>query len=229
ESPAGTRVKNCQAVHNPSENDDPSGVAFHYGFFDFTIHDVELGGGTTLTLYLPDGAEPVTYYKYGPTPDNPSDHWYEFLYDGQTGADIGGDVITLYFVDGERGDDDLEANGTVIDLGGPGFPAKSGGSSGGSTGGSTGGSSTGGGCFIATAAFGSPMESHVRILRGFRDTCLLPCKLGRVIVKTYYRYSPPLADFIVKHGTLKAAVRIGLLPLVAISYSTLHFGLVITF
>jgi hypothetical protein len=72
------------------------------------------------------------------------------------------------------------------------------------------------------------MERHVTILRDFRDTCLLPCKLGRVIVKAYYRYSPPSADFIAKHGTLKAAVRIGLLPLVAVSYTALHFGMAVT-
>jgi hypothetical protein len=82
----------------------------------------------------------------------------------------------------------------------------------------------GGGCFIATAAFGSPMEAHVTILKNLRDNYLLPSALGRLFVRIYYKYSPPLANFITKHESLKTAVRIGLMPLVAISYTTLHFG-----
>ena len=86
----------------------------------------------------------------------------------------------------------------------------------------------GGGCFIATAAYGSPMESHVIILKDFRDTCLLPCALGRIFVRTYNKYSPPLARFISKHEILKVTVRIGLMPLVAVRYATLYFGPTVT-
>lgn len=92
----------------------------------------------------------------------------------------------------------------------------------------TGGDDDDGGCFIATAVFGSPMEAHVTILKNFRDNYLLPCGLGRSFVRTYYKYSPPVAHFIAKHEMLKATVRISLLPLVAVSYSTLHFGPTIT-
>jgi hypothetical protein len=85
-----------------------------------------------------------------------------------------------------------------------------------------------GACFIATAAYGSPVERHVTILEDFRDTYLLSNAVGRIIVKAYYKYSPPLARCIAKHETLKAAVRIGLMPLVAISYATRHFGPTVT-
>ena len=85
-----------------------------------------------------------------------------------------------------------------------------------------------GGCFIATAAFGSAVESHVKVLRAFRDTYLFQYALGRIFVRTYYKYSPPLAQFIAKHEILKVAIRIGLLPLIGLSCSMLHFGLVIT-
>ena len=95
----------------------------------------------------------------------------------------------------------------------------------GSRGGSSGG---GGGCFIATAAFGSPMAKHVAILKDFRDTYLLPHALGRIFIRIYNKYSPPLAHFISKHEILKVAVRISLLPVVAVSYATLHFGPLIT-
>ena len=57
--------------------------------------------------------------KYGPTLEDGTDHWYEFLYDGATGAEILSDRIVLHFVDGERGDHDLAANGSILDPGGP--------------------------------------------------------------------------------------------------------------
>lgn len=85
-----------------------------------------------------------------------------------------------------------------------------------------GGGGGGGGCFIATAAYGSLFEPHVKVLRQFRDIYLLPSRIGQAFVKTYYRYSPPVADFIAEHDTLRAVVRVGLAPLVAMSYVALH-------
>ena len=84
------------------------------------------------------------------------------------------------------------------------------------------GSTASGGCFIATAAFGSAMEPHVGILRDFRDKYLIRNVLGRLFVNTYYRLSPPVADHISKHELLRRVVRVGLLPLVGSSYLMLH-------
>jgi len=125
-----TSMGACETFENPSPTDTPADVDFQYDFLSFIINGVAVGGTTTVILYLPDGAEPYTYYKYGKTPDNPTPHWYEFLYDGETGAEINGDVITLYFVDGKRGDDDLAINGIISDIGGPGFTASPAGSDG---------------------------------------------------------------------------------------------------
>jgi hypothetical protein len=85
-----------------------------------------------------------------------------------------------------------------------------------------------GGCFIATATYGSPLHPYVGTLRDFRDRFLMPSKFGRVLVNFYYMHSPFVAALITKHKALKVAVRINLLPLVAFSYSMLHFGLLIT-
>lgn len=123
ESDPGTALSDCVAVDRPSEADGlPSGGEYPYGFFAFAVENVDIGGETTVTLYLPEDAFPTTYYKYGPEPGNPEAHWYEFMYDDKTktGAVIDGNKLTLYFVDGGRGDDDLEANGRIVDEGGPG-------------------------------------------------------------------------------------------------------------
>jgi hypothetical protein len=80
----------------------------------------------------------------------------------------------------------------------------------------SGGSGSGGGCFIATAAYGSYAEGHVMALRHFRDQYLLCHGLGKSLVHLYYRYSPPLASFIREKGHLRSIARMGLSPLVGV-------------
>lgn len=78
----------------------------------------------------------------------------------------------------------------------------------------TSGGSSGGGCFIATAAYGSYLHPQVQLLRDFRDDYLLTNAPGRAFVALYYRCSPPLADFISRHTVLRSVVRMALTPLV---------------
>lgn len=74
---------------------------------------------------------------------------------------------------------------------------------------------SGGGCFIATAAYGSDMEPDVALLRNFRDEYLLTNLPGKLFVKSYYTVSPPIANIIREHELLKAITRTLLAPAVA--------------
>ncbi|MBO6574778.1 MAG: tandem-95 repeat protein [Rhodothermales bacterium] len=105
---------------NPASEPPPADAQFPAGFLAY-----ELRGGTgnetqTVTLHMESG-EFDAYYKFGPTPENTTPHWYNFAYDGETGAVVSGNTITLHFRDGRRGDDDLTVNGVIVD---PGAPAK---------------------------------------------------------------------------------------------------------
>jgi subtilisin family serine protease len=73
----------------------------------------------------------------------------------------------------------------------------------------------GGGCFIATAAYGSAFHPKVAVLRQFRDEHLLTNAPGRGLTALYYRTSPPVAAFIQDRPALRAAVRASLTPVVA--------------
>jgi hypothetical protein len=48
--------------------------------------------------------------------------------------------------------------------------------------------------------------------------------VGKAFVRIYYKVSPPVADFIAKHDSLKTIVRWGLLPLVGMSWIALKIG-----
>ena len=72
-------------------------------------------------------------------------------------------------------------------------------------------------CCTATAAFGTPMAREIGILRQFRDEYLLTNPLGRILADFYYGLSPPIAEFMTEHPSLKPVVRAGLVPAVIMS------------
>jgi hypothetical protein len=63
------------------------------------------------------------------------------------------------------------------------------------------------GCFIATAAYGTPTAEQIDVLREFRDVVLLESPVGSQFVVLYYRLSPPIADFIARSDLLRTLVR----------------------
>jgi hypothetical protein len=64
-----------------------------------------------------------------------------------------------------------------------------------------------GGCFIATAAYGTPTAKQIDVLREFRDVVLLKSTAGSQFVALYYQLSPPVADFIAGNELLRTLVR----------------------
>jgi hypothetical protein len=73
----------------------------------------------------------------------------------------------------------------------------------------------GGGCFIATAAFGSYENRWVYVLRDFRDQVLLEHDSGRSFVDWYYAHSPRAAAWIAGHGWARGLTRLALVPAIA--------------
>ena len=63
------------------------------------------------------------------------------------------------------------------------------------------------GCFIATAAYGTPTAEQIDVLREFRDVVLLKSTVGSQFVALYYRLSPPVAEFIAGNEVLRTLVR----------------------
>jgi hypothetical protein len=126
-------VNKFESVANPSPGDTPAGITFNEGFFDIDLNN--FGDTAYVVLTLPKDQHPNTYYKYGSTKDDPTNHWYEFMWDGTTGAVMGvgpnKNLVALVFVDGERGDDDRAKNGRIVDVGAPGVKIVSGGDGGG--------------------------------------------------------------------------------------------------
>jgi hypothetical protein len=81
-------------------------------------------------------------------------------------------------------------------------------------------------CCTATAAFGTSMAKEIGILRQFRDEYLITNPLGRILVDIYYGLSPPVAESVAGHPGLKAMVRAGLAPAVAMSTVVFNTSLV---
>jgi hypothetical protein len=116
-SPDGYSLSNVAATQVPQ--DAPFEATFPYNFIEFIVENLPQGASTNIVIEFPEGTSVNSYYKYGPTLEDTTPHWYDFQFDGQTGAEISANIITLHLIDGLRGDDDLTVNGQILDQGGP--------------------------------------------------------------------------------------------------------------
>lgn len=69
-------------------------------------------------------------------------------------------------------------------------------------------------CFIATAAYGTPLAEEINVLRKFRDDNLQLSSIGKRFIDFYYLISPPIAKLISSRSCLRKFVRYILNPLV---------------
>lgn len=74
-----------------------------------------------------------------------------------------------------------------------------------------------GGCFVATAVYGTPLADEVNALRTVRDEMLLNNAFGTGFVDTYYRVSPALADYIAQSPALRVLARAVLTPFILLA------------
>ncbi|MBW1838178.1 MAG: hypothetical protein JRI99_14835 [Deltaproteobacteria bacterium] len=191
-----------------------------FGLFSYRLRVNQPGDTARLRIYFSGGIfSSDIFYKY-----DTINSWYD--YSEHTTFNDDGQSVTLSLTDGGYGDADRLANGIIVDPGGIASEGSSYTDTDSSV--SDGGSGGGGGCFIATAAFGSKFEKHVPILRQFTEVYLLPNRAGRAFVDSYYKYSPPMANFIANHDTIRKTVRWCLLPIVGLSWMLLRLGVVPT-
>ena len=77
----------------------------------------------------------------------------------------------------------------------------------------------GGGCLIATAAYGSELSPQVQLLREIRDNQLLNTESGTSFMNTfnnvYYSFSPTIADMERESPMFKEIVKISLTPMLS--------------
>ena len=75
----------------------------------------------------------------------------------------------------------------------------------------------GGGCLIATAAFGSEIAPQIQLLRELRDNTILQTKSGSAFMagfnQFYYSFSPVVADYERENSMFKEAVKLSLTPM----------------
>ena len=71
-----------------------------------------------------------------------------------------------------------------------------------------------GGCFIASAAYGSYQDDSVIILQWWRDSVLTKSHVGRMLISAYYKISPGIADWISIRESRKTIARAMLKPIV---------------
>lgn len=134
----GTTVLDSVVLVDVEPAGAPEGLFFDLGLYNFNVFIPRFlpnGEVVRVGLYFPVDATPDVYMRYGPTPDDPTPHWYDFSFistgaeeevgtganvigrvtvTSPSGIDVEKNLVILTFWDGKRGDDDLTINGKIV-------------------------------------------------------------------------------------------------------------------
>lgn len=114
---SGVKLVDVTPSGPPDFTSLPAGYEFPVGFLSFKATGIPIGGSVKISEIFHGPVRYTTVFAYGPTTDNSKPHWYQFVFDGTTGADLNkAGEIAFTFKDGGRGDHDLQKNGQVTTI-----------------------------------------------------------------------------------------------------------------
>ena len=116
---SGAQLMNVNPTDLPAFQDIPR-FEFTHGFTEFVVGGFS-GESATVDLFFTEIAGINSFWLFGPSEAGGESDWFEFLFDGSTGAEILEDRVRLHLADGQIGDADLEVNGSISIAGGPGI------------------------------------------------------------------------------------------------------------
>lgn len=119
-TPGGTNLSALSLTDTLPEA-APQDVSFPVGLLGFRLDNIPTSP-VSVTIKLPASASAATtWYKYGPEPSVPGNHWWQFSPNGTTGATfVSATEVTLTIADGGRGDFIIGSpDSAVVDPGGP--------------------------------------------------------------------------------------------------------------
>ena len=159
----------------------------------------EAGVPGNLRIYTAPGHEITVWgLQEGADPNDPST-WGEeaFVVDPWLGKLLTAEEANANEYIGKNGENNIQDQTTAFDKEAKAWEVTGRGRS----------SARGGECFIATAAYETPLARDIQVLRDFRDQVLLRSASGRTLVQLYYRNSPPLAAALAQNNLARTVVR----------------------
>jgi hypothetical protein len=114
------QLENVSFANNLWPDQTPGGIDFVLDFLSFTLTGVQPHEVVTLEMIVHADLALNAFYRCGPTPAYNYDHWYPFLFNGDTGAEMTADGrIVVHLVDGGRGDSNPVADGKIVSFAAP--------------------------------------------------------------------------------------------------------------
>lgn len=130
--PPGGSFSDVQSPVSPSDPKQlPPGATLPHGQYEFKFStpvpplarlSSRMSHGPAhivIEIVLPTEPVPDAWFAYGSTAESPTPKWFDFRHDGSTGAEIIRNIVRLHFIDGQRGDNDLQVNGVIETVGAP--------------------------------------------------------------------------------------------------------------